>query len=116
MFLTNNDLFVIYIQFPSCYQIAWSRSNTLPFCKLTVKDKVVISQHEITKELYEYYSNLFTSPTLNQSDPFAAQVEKDYNCILDKLKLCNKTVELAHVPTNSKRMIDTLITEKISRL
>ncbi len=76
---------------------------------------MVISQHEITKVLYQYYSKLFKPPTLNQLDSFDAQVEKDYNHILDKLKQCNKTVGLT-CPYELKRMIDNLKTEKISRL
>ncbi|CAM4937220.1 unnamed protein product [Rotaria socialis] len=87
------------------------RPKSLPFRKLRVNGIEITSQQEITKELHEYYSNLFTPPTINRDDPFDAQVEIDYSHILKQVKSYTKSIELTS-PYELKRTIDNLKPKK----
>jgi hypothetical protein len=87
------------------------RPSALPFNKLSVKNKQLISQKEITRELFEYYKKLFSPPLVDLSNTHDAQVASEYNEIIMKISQCDEKIK----PTNIreiKRLIQGLKPKK----
>jgi hypothetical protein len=87
------------------------RPSALPFNKLNVKNKQLISQNEIASELYEHYKNLFSPPLVDTTDPHDAQVVSEYNEIIKELSMCDKKIKSTSV-YEIKRLIQGLKPKK----
>ncbi|CAF1370057.1 unnamed protein product [Adineta ricciae] len=63
------------------------KPKTTPIFKLAKNNKVIADQQEITKELYEYYSELGKPVNIKKQDKSGIEIESEYKLIKNALKI-----------------------------
>jgi len=76
------------------------RPASVPFNKLTGKNGQLTAPTEIVKELSEYYKNLFTPSCIHPVDLHTAQIEKEFDEIMNQLNASVMKIK----PTNTSEI------------
>ena len=80
------------------------RPASLPFNKLIAENRQLTIPTEIVNELSEYYKNLFTPPCVRPADRHTAQVEQEFEEIINQLSLCKLKIK----PTNVQEVTEII--------
>jgi len=73
------------------------KHRSLPFSKLDTGKAMLTKEHEISDELYRYYSEQFKAQSTDMSDPYEVQIETEYLELMNKLAMSNEKIEMTNV-------------------